>query len=96
MAQNVEEIARYMDDGGVPLEEDVAYLVSVIRKLRVELADWVEREAACCPEDVPFDEMVKWQATRIKELTEELAESEKAKRLLVKGALAISASRDAP
>ena len=65
MSQNVEEIARRVADTGILLWKDAEYLISVIHKLRNERAEWVEREAACCPEDVPFDEMIKAQARRI-------------------------------
>lgn len=45
-----------------------------ITELEAEASRWVEREAACCPEDRGFDEVIAAQAQEIERLkTERLA-----------------------
>jgi hypothetical protein len=48
--------------------EENQRLRNKLKKSELERREWVEREAVCCPEDVPFDEMIKAQADRIAEL----------------------------
>jgi len=50
--------------------------------LEAELSDWEEREAACCPEDYGFDEVIATQTKHIDALEQHIAKKDEALRLI--------------
>jgi len=46
-------------------------MINEIDRLKEEREEWVEREAACCPEDRPFDEVIEYQNKEIDRLTKQ-------------------------
>jgi DNA repair exonuclease SbcCD ATPase subunit len=71
----VNTLPEAMDNDDLVLSEVVGSMVVEIDRLRKELDDWTEREAAICPEDVGFEELIEQLRKELAEVRERLRNS---------------------